>query len=670
MYRITRLDHKVWSCIGFLALLIAPASSLAGPSVEWEVVNRFPLFTKDEYFVRIAGVPTPDNPKAVKFWASSGQAADTINAEGFTSHLREMLPTTAETAWRPQDALYDRKELMRTENKIVARSSLQGQGCIWRLMNELGDSRVEQVNVSCALSKPFPVDITKAYSLQLLDSSGAQQGETIPIRIHTRLVIAMGDSFASGEGNPDHPAIFNSTTSTISEKWMWDQKTYASRLLKDARWLDPVCHRSLLAWPSLTALRRAVQSPHEVVRFASFACSGAEVYDGILTAQKNPPGAAYSRDGLRQGETYQDGTKQSTNDKFLLFSQIEALSHLMCEKAAYNAKRNYGEEQKRGIRQGQQPYFVSFSEPYCESRQYEVDDLLLMIGGNDAGFSGIVAWILEPQELQWKLPLATPILNAIIKNKLDPIPPKDASKALEYVPKLYAHVRAAMDHLGVPASKTQLALYPDVIGAEVVHDDAAMKLCNRRTAEGFTPFQTLVEKKTGHSAARFGAWVERMRSLSTEYIEPLRETQIDAIGAWGRIDTKLAFMGMGLCATSACSGDSCVNGDRLRWPWKSSDKTNSPWMMEECERANSGNRSQVSYVCETPPLRSLSDFDAYAPSRARGLRYATDAYLATAAQDAGSTAFRQDGGMSGSAHPTANVHARIADQVRLSGEQP
>jgi hypothetical protein len=41
-----------------------------------------------------------------------------------------------------------------------------------------------------------------------------------------------------------------------------------------------------LSWPTIAALHEALNNKHSVVQFASFACSGAEAYDGLITPQK------------------------------------------------------------------------------------------------------------------------------------------------------------------------------------------------------------------------------------------------------------------------------------------------------------------------------------------------------------------------------------------------
>ena len=113
---------------------------------------------------------------------------------------------------------------------------------------------------------------------------------TVELTPRRHLVVAIGDSFASGEGNPDYPAEFRRFSRQPPNDWATEPNYPVHSLdVVSARWLDPDCHRSLLSWPALYALRKALTQPNTVVQFASLACSGAEVLDGFLLPQRSPP---------------------------------------------------------------------------------------------------------------------------------------------------------------------------------------------------------------------------------------------------------------------------------------------------------------------------------------------------------------------------------------------
>ena len=91
-----------------------------------------------------------------------------------------------------------------------------------------------------------------------------------------------------------------------------------------------------------------------------------------------------------------------------------------------------------------------------------------------------------------------------------------------------------------------------------------------------------------------------------------------------------------ICGSSTnCNKQQCDLPDRLTW----------------IKRDN---------VSEIPLITNLSDFSAYDPARSRGMRYASDALLTQSGKTDGRL---DDDWKSGVAHPTAAVHASIADKL-------
>lgn len=83
------------------------------------------------------------------------------------------------------------------------------------------------------------------------------------INVRDFVIVSIGDSFASGQGNPD-----------INK----DRKT-------KAQWIYSRCHRSAKAAPALAARRIEEADQHSSVTFVSYACSGAKI-DGLIGKQK------------------------------------------------------------------------------------------------------------------------------------------------------------------------------------------------------------------------------------------------------------------------------------------------------------------------------------------------------------------------------------------------
>lgn len=98
-------------------------------------------------------------------------------------------------------------------------------------------------------------------SLVLNTDWGVDVGVSRPlattVTLRDLLVVSMGDSLASGEGNPDKRAGDDGP----------------------ARWKDSRCHRSALSGPARAAQRLEESDPHTSVTFLSVACSGAKIAD-------------------------------------------------------------------------------------------------------------------------------------------------------------------------------------------------------------------------------------------------------------------------------------------------------------------------------------------------------------------------------------------------------
>ncbi|TNE36238.1 MAG: hypothetical protein EP347_11645 [Alphaproteobacteria bacterium] len=126
------------------------------------------------------------------------------------------------------------------------------------------------------------------------------------IKVRDYLIVSIGDSVSSGEGNPDAPAKLIGTylcgsilkpadADTMSfaeiqaqcellsaEKDLSKSHPNAIALYTPAGWVDDSCHRSKNNFAALYAKELERNDPHSSVTFLSFACSGAKITSGIL----------------------------------------------------------------------------------------------------------------------------------------------------------------------------------------------------------------------------------------------------------------------------------------------------------------------------------------------------------------------------------------------------
>jgi lysophospholipase L1-like esterase len=111
---------------------------------------------------------------------------------------------------------------------------------------------------------PYTVELT---AIGLSGSDGPQYA-AVDIQVKDILIVSIGDSYASGEGNPVVPGA-------TSPQWAYSPDPAMDLENADA-------HRSTIAGPAQFALRLQQANPQEAVTFVSVADSGASIPVGVL----------------------------------------------------------------------------------------------------------------------------------------------------------------------------------------------------------------------------------------------------------------------------------------------------------------------------------------------------------------------------------------------------
>lgn len=138
----------------------------------------------------------------------------------------------------------------------------------WRWRLERSDGTVVQrvrnrANIGpeacqAKLTAPEPGRYRVHLTLELTDG---EQTASRSFRIRDRLVVSIGDSYASGQGNPDQPDRHNPV------------------------WVEPKAYRSFRTGPALAAKDWENRVEGDLVTFLTFATSGAEINKGLLHPQ-------------------------------------------------------------------------------------------------------------------------------------------------------------------------------------------------------------------------------------------------------------------------------------------------------------------------------------------------------------------------------------------------
>lgn len=270
------------------------------------------------------------------------------------------------------------------------------------------------------------------------------------------LIVGLGDSFAAGEGNPDRPQSWLSidpTTGQASDAafqtavrafWQeknadpyerWWRNSQVLKTLTPAQWWDPICHRSLYAQQVVAAYLLSAQRPREAVTFASFACSGAEVLDGVLAPQTSPPGVADF--GWPEGKTR---TRAQVEDALAMLCRNALAPGLKREDLVGLASRlQLGKAEIENVARS-----ATITELRCADGRptRAVDAVLLAIGGNDIGFGGAVKNALFP--VQASDPFGQNVLS-VVRDLLQVTPTYLAHRRIVHnLPALYPEVKSAL----------------------------------------------------------------------------------------------------------------------------------------------------------------------------------------------------------------------------------
>ncbi len=199
------------------------------------------------------------------------------------------------------------------------------------------------------------------------------------IKVKDVFIVGIGDSFASGEGNPDDPVQFSRTRSANygldpnkrpmegypARKGNWRRLGDGAFLREAARWQSRACHRSLYSYQLRAALQLSLENPHRAVTFAGFACSGSEITIGLFLRYK--------------------GNEWDRNPPQL--PQLSYVSEELCGRDASTPK-----DYTSGYSQlGKLPELQGMVLNKCYKPKRRIDLLLVSIGGNDVGFSSLVA---------------------------------------------------------------------------------------------------------------------------------------------------------------------------------------------------------------------------------------------------------------------------------------
>jgi hypothetical protein len=339
----------------------------AGPlQISWEVRNRFRLFREERDFalhVDAARGRTVLASEQILGVQSDGRgwARNVVNRLCIDVAGRVNEPCTRDTVKESYLTPIDHPITLRLSGAVPV-----GAICAWTVDDGDGPTTstfdcAEPVNMRVRYGR------TTVATADVASAEGNQRATT-EIAVRDIFIAGLGDSIASGEGNPDRPIGLSDEgfcfryylSAATSQYYRPSRAGYkggraceAPDFLQvwqrqSAHWFNPACHRSLYSYQTRTALQLAVQYPHIAVTYLPLACTGATIADGLFGSQRFrecPP------------------SKSNTTCRGTVNSQIAEL------KEALTAAQRRQPERR-------------------------LDLVLLSIGANDIYFSGLVADVI------------------------------------------------------------------------------------------------------------------------------------------------------------------------------------------------------------------------------------------------------------------------------------
>ncbi len=364
----------------------APAAPevLAAPSITWRVANQFRFFTDPAHTDVHRAVYqelTPEEREKSPVLSAEHRLARRFDDGWAAAMFRNTCWDGSRNRYgceaEPDYAMPKSHEVILSLSGLVDGGA--GVDCTWSIANLPAGRAREEVTKPCAETVRYDIPYPKGARVTV--SVGGQEVANTDVRVKDLFIVGMGDSFGSGEGNPDLPVRFSPDRAITYGKagqsglftgyparvGDWKQVGDKDFIEQNARWLDQACHRSLYSFEMRAALQLAIEDPHRAVTYAGYACSGAEVTFGLFLRYKGNEWVPKPPD----------------------LSQISAAADLQCAgkeapwqdlPEAYHMNGSIPELQGG----------LTLKKCAKETAR-KIDLLLLSIGGNDIGFARLVA---------------------------------------------------------------------------------------------------------------------------------------------------------------------------------------------------------------------------------------------------------------------------------------
>jgi hypothetical protein len=307
--------------------------------------------------------------------------------------------------------------------------------CLWTWQPRKPGGKAEAKKLACKDKLTIarvPYALDRAHSgvsvtVKLPDGHELVDREVV---VEDLFIVALGDSFASGESNPDRPVQFSPSREMVYEPKLlrdeiaaqvdtkqptlgnvtpkfglagsddqYNPKVLPRRYMDDeaaerfyklssldfqaafdkaaARWLSRDCHRSQYGYPFRVGIELALENRHRSVTLASFTCSGAEVSEGLFLEMD-----------AREGFSDPSAAK--------VRAQFDQLADLICRGGAAARSQSASYMLPLWAQGSTQIEMRRITKTWCppQLRKRPIDLVLMSVGGNDVGFGALAAYAM------------------------------------------------------------------------------------------------------------------------------------------------------------------------------------------------------------------------------------------------------------------------------------
>jgi hypothetical protein len=586
----------------------------AAMQISWEVRNRFRLFREERDFLlhvesaRDRSVLSSEDALELQS-DGRGWARNMVNRLCIDLSGRISEPCTRDNVKESYLTPIDHPITIRLSGAVPI-----GATCAWTIDD--GDGP-QQSTFDCAEPLNMRVRSDRPTVATVDVSSGREPTRRLSTEIMVRdvLIAGLGDSIASGEGNPDRPIAlaeegfcFRYYLGTAGAQYYRPSRagykggracespdTLANWQRNSALWFNSACHRSLYSYQTRTALALAVRYRHIAVTYLPLACTGASISDGLLGSQRArecPP------------------SKTASGCSSTVSAQVSEL-----RDALVTAQRRQPDRR--------------------------LDLILLSIGANDIYFSGLVADVIVDTTMERVLFRRSGVISSV----------EDSRAALaRELPRSFSKLREALKPLVGDLSRVVYASY-----ANPALSDGGVPCPGGRAGFDIHP--------------SFNAEPQRLATVST-YVDTEFLPQLKALA--------LCESGV-LCRDPANDRMTFVESHQAFFADHGfcAHAPNDPEFDRACFSEQGKSFDPDIVTAANQPLlcgRSAGEYRAYLP-RARWIRDANDSYFAAMTYPQALPPSSQPADIhdatwgilsavyGGAVHPSAEGHAAIADAV-------